>query len=376
VTVKPITGERHVLERNPYYWAVDPEGNQLPYIDRITMHLAEDPEVLNLRAISGEIDMQHRHIHMGKVPTLHANAQRGDYRVLLWPDWGGADCVVFVNQNYDGDPEIVRLLRSVDFRKALSLAIDREEINELIFLGIGQPRAFIPPPGTSYYPGSEFETLYANLDRDGANQLLDGLGLDKRDAQGFRLRSEGSDTLIVTLSAAKVSFLDYEGIAELLAGHWAEIGIKTHVSIQQMSLFQERMSAGQHQLHLWNPGGSENLWVYPLVMIPPAAWAPLVKRQNGSHDTTGVAPTKTIQQIIGLYELGIGLPHDERMKVGQEIWRLHAENLFLIGTVKLSPANNGVVVVKNNFRNVPNVAPNTPSLQNPGIARPETFFFE
>jgi len=379
VTVKPITGDRYVLERNPYYWAVDPEGNQLPYIDRITMQLAEDPEVLHLRALSGQIDMQHRHIHIAKVPMFHDNARQGNYRVLLWPDWAGNDCIIYFNQTYDADPEIASLLQSLDFRKALSLAIDRDEINELIFLGTGTPRAFLPPPDTLYYPGSEYETRYAVLDRDRANQLLDGLGLTETDSDGFRQRRDGQGTLVVTLSAGQGTFLDDPGIAELLAQHWEQVGIKTHVSIQQRGLMSERALANQQQMSLSNPGGSQNPWVYPYAVIPyvwPNAWAMQVHRWYGSDGEQGVEPTEPMRRLVDLYERGFGLPPEQRIGLGQEIWRIHAEQLFIVGTVGLSPANNGVVVVKNNFRNVPPVAPNTPPLQNPGIARTETFFFE
>ena len=379
VTTKPITRDQYVLERNPYYWAVDPEGNQLPYIDRVTMQLAEDPEVLNLRAISGQIDMQHRHIHMAKVPALHENAERGGYRVLLWPDLAGTDCAIYVNQTFQGDPEIAALMKSVDFRKALSLAIDREEINELIFLGTGQPRAFIPPPDTHYYPGSEFERRYAELDRDEANRLLDGLGLEERDSEGLRLRRDGKGRIVISLAGVSGVFLDYPGIAELLAGDWAEIGIKIDVAIMQRSLMNERSISSRHHLHMWNPGGAENLWVSPGILIPynfPNPWAQLVHRWYASEGKTGVEPTDEMRRLVALYERGLELPLKERIEVGHEIWRIHLENLFVIGTVGLSPANNGVVVVKNNFRNVPDVAPNTPPLQNPGIARPETFFFD
>ena len=174
--VSPITSQMLVLERNPYYWAVDPEGNQLPYIDRIEMAVAENLEVLNLRAIAGEIDMQHRHIQLAKVPVLKANAAKGGYRVLFWPGKSGTEAALFINQTWRGDPEIGRWLRDRDFRIALSLAIDRDEINETIFLGTGKAKAFVPSADTPFYLGPEYETKYAVRDLGKASDILDPSG--------------------------------------------------------------------------------------------------------------------------------------------------------------------------------------------------------
>ena len=378
-TVQPITAQHFILERNPYYWVVDPEGNQLPYIDRIVMHLATNMEVLNLRAIAGEIDMQHRHIHLAKVPVLKANGARGKYRVLFWPSLGGTEAGVFFNQTFDADKEVAHWLRDKEFRVALSLAIDREAINELVFLGTGTPRAFICAPNTQYYPGPEYENKYAQLDRSQAGAILDRIGLDKKDDAGFRLRSDGKGRLRIKLAVVSAAFVDFTGIAELLAEQWAKVGLKIEVSVEERSLFFTRCFGNEQQLCLWDTAGAENPWTSPRFVIPvgrDSNFAPLAGTWYQTDGRSGVEPTGDIKRLIELYDQGKLVPQDQRIPLGQEIWRIHAENLYIIGTVGLSPAANGVVVVKNNFRNVPKVAPNSSSLQNPGVARPEQFFFD
>ena len=375
--VTPITSEVYTLERNPYYFAIDPKGNQLPYIDTIVSHLVESIEVFNARAIAGEIDMQQRHILLDKVPVLKRDAERGNYRVRFWPNLGGSEAIIYINQTWQGDPEIEKWLRNRDFRIALSLAIDREEINESIFLGIGQPRAFVAVPDNPFYPGPEYEKKYAVRDLEQSNLILDTLGLVKKDSMGYRLRADGNGSLILTLSVLSQAMVNFEGIAELLLNHWKDVGIKLHITVEERSYFGKRQTTNEHQLSMWISGGSENPWTYPNMTIPSrSAFAPLVARWNTTKGRDGIEPTGPLLRLEEIFEQGNRLHKDLRTDLGKELWRIHVDNLYVIGTVGQSPAMNGVVVVKNNFRNVPDVAPNSAALQNPGIARPEQFFFE
>jgi peptide/nickel transport system substrate-binding protein len=182
-----VADEVFVIKRNPYYFAVDSEGSQLPYIDEVRFTFFADAQTLNLAAVGGQLDMQARHIIMSNYPVLVENAEKSGYRVLTWPTFGGSDAAVILNQTYKNDPEIADLLRVKDFRIALSHAIDREAIKELAFLGLGEPRQGVPAPHHPYYPGDEHAFKYTQHDLDKANALLDGIGLTERDAQGFRL---------------------------------------------------------------------------------------------------------------------------------------------------------------------------------------------
>ena len=375
--VQPITAQLYVLERNPYYWAVDPQGSQLPYIDRIEMRLAQDAEVLNLRAIGGRIDMQHRHIHLAKVPLLKANAKKQNYRVLLWPSRKGAQIAVAFNQTWRGDPEIEKWLGRREFRRALSLAIDREAINETIFLGIGKVRSAVPPAGTPFYPGPEYETRYAVFDARKCNRILDQLGLKKRDAAGFRQRSDGNGRLMFKLSLMGNAFMDTPAAAELIEQQWSAVGIKVDLAVEERSLYQVRRDGNEHQMTVTN-GGTPNLWIYP-TMVPCNTWCAYAVGVGRWYETggqAGTAPTGDLARLIDLYDRGKQVPFAQRIELGREIWRIIADNVYYIGMVGQSPAGNGVVVVKNNFRNVPAIAPNDPVIQNPGIARPEQFFFD
>jgi peptide/nickel transport system substrate-binding protein len=114
-TVSPINTPTWSLERNPYFWAVDTAGNQLPYIDRITMTLAENIEVANLRAIAGEYDVQERHMGLAKLPVFLENAKKGNYTVHLDPALNGSDATIHIGNAYSGDPEIAKVSEEQGF---------------------------------------------------------------------------------------------------------------------------------------------------------------------------------------------------------------------------------------------------------------------
>jgi peptide/nickel transport system substrate-binding protein len=150
---QPINKPTWVLERNPYYYAVDTEGNQLPYIDRVVLTLAENLEVLNLRAIAGEYDLQERHIDISKLPVILENQEKSGYKVHLDLAYNGSDATVQINQSFEADPEVRKWLTSADFRRALSMGLDRGQLNETFWLGVGTPGSTVPAESSAYNPG-------------------------------------------------------------------------------------------------------------------------------------------------------------------------------------------------------------------------------
>ena len=159
--------------------------------------------------------------------------------------------------------------------------------------------------------------------------------------------------------------------------HWKDVGLDIKLNIEGDTYYGVRSTNNEHQLSMGISGGSENPWTYPVMTIPVSGtFAPLISKWYLNDGQEGVAPTGGLKRLLEIYEVGNSLPKVMRTELGKELWRIHSDNLYVIGTVGQSPAMNGVVVVKNNFRNVPDVAPNSATLQSPGVARPEQFFFE
>ncbi len=204
-SVRPINNPIWLLERNPYYYAVDAAGNQLPYFDKVQFTLADNLEVINLRAMAGEYDEQERHIDLGKLPVLLDNQDKGNYKVHLDLGFAGSDFMFHVNQSFTADPEICKWLTNADFRRALSLGIDRDQLNETFWLGVGTPGSPAPGESMPQSPGPDWRKKWSTHDPVLANKMLDGIGLAKKDADGYRVRTDNGERLRIQVIAIEPS---------------------------------------------------------------------------------------------------------------------------------------------------------------------------
>ncbi len=184
----PWASEYVTTVRNPYFWEVDTAGNQLPYVDRVTFRVFTDPQVMLMWAANGELDCQARHITADNYTVLKENEKVGDYTVQIWRN---TPVLSVISNMACKDARLRALFQQRDYRIAISHAINREEMIELIYDGIGTPMQYAPPKESPlYYP--ELTNAYLEYDPDKANALLDGLGLTEKDAEGYRLWPDGS----------------------------------------------------------------------------------------------------------------------------------------------------------------------------------------
>jgi ABC-type transport system substrate-binding protein len=380
-TVTPINTPTWTLERNPYSVFVDTAGNQLPYIDRVVLTLAENLEVLNLRAIAGEYDFQQRHLDLGKLPVFLENQARGGYKVYLDPADYGGDMIIKFNLNYDADPEIAKWFNTADFRRALSLGIDRDQINETFWLGTGTPGSVVPADSNKYNPGPQYRKLWSTYDVKKASEMLDKIGLAKKDGEGFRLRSDGKGRLRIEIMTLGGQFVQYTQISEMIREQWKKIGIDLQVQEVERSLALKRTAANEQQLGAWNNDGSEHLFTFPLHVFPfelaaVASSGPLYVKWFQSAGTQGKEPEPRMKELMEKWKKAFGVPEKERVALGKEVWKIAAEEVYIIGVVGLGPAANGVRIVKTNMGNIPSRQYNSPDGKTPGISRPVTFYWK
>jgi peptide/nickel transport system substrate-binding protein len=377
VPVTRVSDQIFTLRRNPYFVGVDPDGNQLPYIDEVRFTFFADAQALNLAAIAGEMDMQERHIQMTNYPVFKENEKTGKYRVITWPTFGGSDAVVAFNQSYKADPDLAKLLASKDFRVALSYATNRDQIKESVFLGLGEARQAIPAPWHPYFPGDEWAKKYIQYKPDEANKLLDGLGLTKKDAQGIRLMANGKP---VTLELSVVpAFAAWPDVAQLIAKDWEKVGVKVVVQIRERALHFKMREANELQTEMWN----EDTTAFPYTgnakvdprNSPILTLGPLFGKWAQTKGAEGMEPPAPIKKIMENVDRARTVGPEEQAKLAQEIFRIWADQVYEIGTVGLTPMVQGVVVTNTKFHNVPKTLGNDWPLRSPGNARTEQFFF-
>ncbi|MBM4460586.1 MAG: ABC transporter substrate-binding protein [Chloroflexi bacterium] len=374
-----ITKPVWVAERNPYYWEVDTAGNQLPYIDKIQWTLAENVEVINLRAIAGEYDQQERHLAVANLPVFIENQQKGNYTVHIDPGANGGDANIYFNFSYEEDPEIAKWIRNKDFRRALSLGTDREQLKEAFFLGLGTAGSPIPDPVMPEYPGDEWRNKWHTLDLAQANALLDKIGLDKKDAEGYRLRSDGKGRLRIEIDCTS-SFLAYPKLAEMVVPQWKKIGIQLDIKALERATMEQNRNANKQHLMMWSNGGTELLYLYPIHALPVqenSQVGPQIAKWYATGGAQGMAPTDPdLKKCIELYDQAQTKKLDERNKIAQEIWKIYVDAVLAIGTVGLSPAFLGMRVTSNKLGNIPGRHVNAQHMRTPTSSRPTTIFFK
>lgn len=379
-TTRPVNTPTWVLERNPYYWAVDTEGNQLPYMDQVVLTLAEDLEVLNLRAMAGSYEVQERHIDVGKLPVIIQNQARGNYKVHLDLAFNGSDTVLQINQSFRADPEVAKWLTNADFRRALSLGIDRGQLNETFWLGLGTPGSPAPAESSPQSPGPEWRNKWSTHDPAQANRLLDGIGLTRKDSEGFRLRTDNGQRLVIQMQAVK-AFLPWPAQAEMIAQQWRRIGIFADVREYERNLAMTRTRNNEHHIMLWTNGGTELLYLFPRHAIPvdptEAFVGPEFALWYASGGARGRKPDDpNLLKIFELFQSAGGQREAERAKTAQEIWKILVDQQYGIGIVGQSPAFMGIRLVSNRIENTPSRACIAQHCRTPGGSHPETWFFK
>ena len=377
--VKPITSDQWALERNCYYWAVDTEGQQLPYMDNVVLDLAENLEVLNLKAIAGEFTVQGRHIDLSKLPVFTENSDKGNYRIQFWrqPESGIAN--LYINESWVGDggdvdTETASFLQNKDFRAALSMGIERDEINEVFFLGLGEVGGLCAGWDDPNDPGHYIGEHYVEFNPDEANELLDSIGLDQKDSDGMRLMPGTGEKIVVTHSVAVAAFEDYEGIDSMVIEMWKKhLGIDGKLDAQERSLWSSRRDNNETHLNSWESSGRAGAIITPNHLGVVGGGGFIAVGASNDHRDNGTIADGWIGEWQKLYEeaKSDGSKYAENL---QKVVELNCNNVNPITTVMNKPTY--TAIIKKNVRNVPNPLPFSYHAQTSGNGFPETWWLE
>ena len=348
------TANRYYV-RNPYYWVIDVEGQQLPYTDYMVRYVVENREVLNAKILAGEGTHHSWFLTLADYPLYKQYEADGDYTAGVYPDLRASEYGFCFNYTHN-DPVLREMFNDIRWRKAISHAINRDEINELRFAGLGTPRQPLMDPSCSFWEEG-IDQNYIEFDVDLANSFLDDMGLEWDGDK--RLRPDGSSLdLALEFDAGRAETAE---ISELLKGYWTAIGVNVVLQPRDQQFYMERMRANEHDIGVWAIGGSSEAYSRqnePIRYRPPWHWTgtplggPGWRQWFDTDGAEGVEPPQEIQRLWDVINEWLGEPYgtDRYKELGREILRINAENLWCIGTVGVVPR---VAIVKNTVHNAP-----------------------
>lgn len=368
--------QRAVFRRNPYFHRVDPEGRQLPYIDEIVAHFGST-EIIPAETAAGQSDLQARYIQFDNYTVLRQSEPSHDFDVRLWTAGTSSGIALYPNLNV-ADPGWKSLMNDVRFRRALSIGLNRHELNEQLYFGLAKPcNNTVLRQSPLYKP--VYDKLWTAHDPDRANKLLDTIGLDRRDESGTRLLPDGRPMELVVESAGE-RMVETDAM-ELVRYHWGDLGIKVYVRSLQRDLLRRRYLNGQTKMTISNgldiglATADSNPEELAPVSSAQANW-PVWGQYFETRGKAGTQPpVGAAQALLSLYlQWRTSETTDERRNIWGKMLLLYSQQVFSIGIAgeMLQP-----VVVNRKLRNVPEKG--LYSWQPTaffGVYRPDTFFFE
>ena len=349
VTVNDTTEGRHYVA-NPYFHIIDTAGNQMPYINEQDEIYANDNEVRILKLVNAEADYKAQSLQMESAPLLLENQEKGNYSIDILPNIA---MHAFSFNVTSADEEKRKVFGDLRFRKAMSIAINREELNEVAYFGVGIPHQYIGFSPTPDFVDEKWTTYATEYDPDAAAALLDEVGMKDTDGDGFRELPNG-DKIVLNMQFAT------QGIAgkvvELVGQYWADAGVQTTVKEVTPDEYRSAQSSNQLDVGLWQKGqplgiilGNNELWVPPFENYFGHRTGMLWAEYVDSNGDKGVKPPEFVEQLIAdintFQSLTAGTP--ESNEVGARLVENMAGNLLFIGTVK----SQGPIYHRNELKN-------------------------
>jgi peptide/nickel transport system substrate-binding protein len=369
--------QRFIFTRNPYYYRVDEKGQQLPYADQVVFEIT-DSKLIPAKAGEGDSDLQARNIRFDNYTFLkQKEEEKQKIWVRLWDDGRGNRIVLFPNltcnnQTWRG------VFRDVRCRRALSLAIDRDEINQAIYFGLGVPaNNTVLNLSPLYKP--EYSTTWATYDIDQANQLLDQMGLTKRNDDGLRLLPDGQPMVIIIDTSGEST--EETDVLQLIRDSWKKIGIDLFAKPSELEVFRNRIFAGDSLMSIsvgldnGFPSADMSPWEFcpdSQQQLQWAKWGQYYETGNQDGEKVDVPEAQKLFDLMQQWREAMDTA--SRANIWEQILAIWTDQVFTIGTVANVPQP---VVVNRHLHNIPEKAVWSwePGAQF-GVHKPDTFWFD
>jgi peptide/nickel transport system substrate-binding protein len=373
LTVPYADGDRVAVARNPYYWKVDTAGNQLPYIEGITWARIDDVQLMALQATLGEFDFVYRHINNATFQSvLFDGIEQGNYRFMEVLDLPANDTVLMLNLNVE-DPVKREVFQNKDFRIAVSHALNRQEIIDLIYIGQGTPAQVAPQPIHELF-NERMAYQFTEYDPDLANQMLDEI-LPERGADGMRLGPDGQPFTIVFM-VADVFGNSYPDVMLMVQQYLNAVGVNIELRATDRARLNTMWYANEQEAYVWNcVGGLSEAYTDVRCYMPfqkadiffAMRWA-----EWYSDPTTGEEPPESVKAVFAAYDqVNAAVEDDTRLAAMKAFLELSAEELFTIGIRRGIPR---FAIVSNDLRNVFEPLPIAGNLWHPAPTPTQWYF--
>ena len=330
------TTEGRKLVATPYFHQVDTAGNQLPYISRQDEVYINENQVRILKIVSGEVDYKSQSLQLPNGPELLEGQEKGNYTVNLRPE---ITLGVFAFNVTSEDPEKRKVFGDLRFRQAMSLAMNRDEMNETVFFGLGTPQQYVGFSPLPEFIDSSWHSHMAGYDPDKARALLDEVGMKDTDGDGFRELPNGDPiTLNLQFATQGVS----QAVVEFVGQNWADVGVKTQVKEVTPDEYRSAQSANKLDVMMWRKSqplaiilGNAELWLPPFEnyfgVRNGMEWAKWVDTE-GAEGTEPPAYVKQIMDDLNAFQ-SADQGSQEFKDLGNRMVKNMTENLLFIGTV-------------------------------------------
>ncbi len=336
IIISETTEGRHLVA-NPYFFQIDTAGNQLPYINEQDELFVGESEVRLLKLVNSEVDYKAQALNLDYAPLLMENQEKGDFTVDLKPEIAIGTFAFNVTSE---DLEKRKVFGDIRFREAMSLAMNRDEMNEVVYFGLGKPVQYVAFSPSPSFISEELETYMAQFDPVKANALLDEVGLVDTDGDGMRELPNG-DPLVLNLQVAT------QGISvklvELAGQNWKDVGINNTVKEVTTDEYRSAQSSNQLDVTMYAKGqplavilGNAEVFQPPFDNYFNLRSGMLWGEYIDSNGATGVKPPEYVYQMMADIDAfqGAVAGSDESNAIGKRLVETMAHNLLFIGTVK------------------------------------------
>ncbi len=375
---EPLKGDstRVTFERNPYYWKVDTEGNQLPYIDTLEMRVSDSLEELTLMALNGEIDFQDRHINtIINQPIFFDGQEAGGYHLGTEVSSFSNSMVLQFNLNHV-DPARRAVFGSKDFRIGVSESLDRQEIIDVAFTGQGEPYQVAPRPESPFYD-EEMGKQYTELNPEDAAKHFEAAGLGAKNGDGFYTMPDGSP-LVVNIETIAALHPEWIDMLEMVQLQLESAGIDVEISTLDRTLYYDKRAIGDYDAQVWTGDGGLDVVQEPRYYFPfsdESVWAfRWAAWFSGTTPDIAEEPADWAKQQMDLYtQLRAEGDAEKRNALMKQILAITKENFPVIG---INLPGDGYYLAKDNLHNIPGTLKQAYLFPTPAPYDPFQWYFE